>query len=115
MDADGVVRTKRSLHFGPALGKQLTAPHARTNVLGCVALMHSTASVISAWLRPGLLLCARIGEFSAEQHELRRIVNPDQHDHDRCGGTIGRFEPLLADVESDQELAELEERSGHRR
>ena len=49
-------------------------------------------------------------ELRAEQHDLRRVVDPDQHHDDRRRRAVGRFQALLADVEADQELADLEQR-----
>jgi hypothetical protein len=59
---------------------------------------------------PVALFCADMREFRPEQYNLRRVVDPDQDDYDRCGGAIRRFKSLLADVEADQELADLEKR-----
>jgi hypothetical protein len=54
-------------------------------------------------------------ELSAEQYDLRGVVDPDQDDDDRGGRAIRRFKSLLADVKADQELADLEQRRPCRR
>src|SRR5712671_3345766 len=48
-------------------------------------------------------------EFRAYQHQLRRVVDPDQQNDEGRRGAIGRFEALLADVEPDEQLADLEQ------
>jgi hypothetical protein len=37
------------------------------------------------------------------------MPQPATHDHDGSGGAVGRFERLLADIEADQELSDLEQ------
>src|SRR5258708_20733555 len=49
-------------------------------------------------------------EFRAHEHELRRVVHPDQQNDEGGCRAIGRFEGLFADVEADEQLADLEER-----
>jgi hypothetical protein len=52
----------------------------------------------------------RAASLRAEQHNLRLVVDPDQDDDDRRRGAVRRFKSLLADVEADQKLADLEQR-----
>ena len=48
-------------------------------------------------------------EFRAHQYELRRVVHPDQQNDEGDRRAKGRFEGLFADVEADEQLADLEE------
>src|SRR6185295_7183547 len=53
-----------------------------------------------------------VGEFGAEQNDLRRVVDPDQQDDNGGGRTVSRLEALRADVPADGELAEIEQNRG---
>ena len=45
-----------------------------------------------------------VGEFGTHQNKLGRVIDPDEHDHDRSRRAVGRFETLLADVKADQQF-----------
>jgi hypothetical protein len=51
-------------------------------------------------------LCIHRRELSAEQKYLRRVVHPDQNDHERPGGPIGDADITLAKVQADEELSD---------
>ena len=65
--------------------------------------------------RPRLVLQravrARIdpGELRAQQEDLRRVVDPHQHHHQRARRAIARSDAALADVEPDEVLADREQ------
>ena len=44
------------------------------------------------------------GKFCAEQEDLRRIVDPHEHDDERSGGAEARAHAGSTDVEADQYL-----------
>lgn len=51
-------------------------------------------------------------DFSAEQHDLRRVVEPHQKNDDGGGRAGGRFQALPADVPADGNLADVEQDRG---
>jgi hypothetical protein len=53
-------------------------------------------------------------EFGAQQHDLRRVIDPDQQNNERGGRAIGRSQRELADINADQQFTELEQRGGDR-
>ena len=53
-------------------------------------------------------------EFGAEEKDLRRVVDPKHEHHERAGRTEGGADRALAEIQSDEELADGEERRGHR-
>src|SRR5262245_40355092 len=63
------------------------------------------------WPRPALTPAGAVAmrehprEFGAEQKDLRRVIDPDHHHHQRCGGTERGGHAALAKVEADEELA----------
>jgi len=60
-------------------------------------------------LQRAIVLRVTVGDLRTHQDDLRRVVDPDQHDDDRSGGTIGRFQSLLTNVEANRRLPDLKE------
>ena len=52
------------------------------------------------------------GEFGPHQEDLRRVVDPHQHHHQRSRGAEARGHAAAADVHADQPLADRKQRSG---
>jgi hypothetical protein len=48
------------------------------------------------------------GKFCAHQHDLRRVVHPDQNNDERSRRAKARFKTLFPYVEADQEFADFE-------
>ena len=51
-----------------------------------------------------------MGELGAQQHDLRRVIDPNQQNNERGRRAISRGKRELADINADQQLAELEQR-----
>lgn len=51
----------------------------------------------------------RFRKFSAQEHDLRRVVDPDEDNDDGRRRTKSGFQTLFADVKSDGELTEFEQ------
>lgn len=55
------------------------------------------------------------GKFCAQQKHLGRVINPDQHDHQRPGRRVRRGDGRFGHVLADQELPDFEQDGGDER
>src|SRR4028118_1905114 len=78
---------------------------ARAPRRGRVLVGHDVAAAAA---RPDL------GQLGAEEQDLRRVVGPEQDDHQRAGRAVDRGHAAVAQVEADQELADGEQQGGYR-
>ena len=62
-----------------------------------------------SWFARGL------GEFRAEEENLRRVVDPEQEQHQGAGRAVARLDVRVRQVQSDQVLADGEEERGDER
>jgi hypothetical protein len=68
-----------------------------------------------AALQRAIVLRVIVGDLRTHQDDLRRIIDPDQHDDDRGSGSGGRFQPLFADIEADGGFPGFKEQRSEKR
>src|SRR5436190_2836663 len=60
-----------------------------------------------------MTLRIHLGEFGAQQKNLRGIIDPPQDDNERPGRSIARLHTAFADVQPDQKFTEREQQRSH--
>src|SRR5262245_49961539 len=52
-------------------------------------------------------------EVGAKKEDLRRIIDPDQKDYERPGGSVSGAQRRSSDIQSNQKFSDREQRRGH--
>ena len=102
-----VVPSYRQSHFSWERG---STPRSNTDsdirvIVACAARCDVACEPLTARIDPG--------ELGAQQEDLRRAIDPHEQHDDGTRRAEARGDAALADIEPDQDLADLEQHGGH--